>query len=1317
MQRRTHFSQRVRVAFVALSTTALVLVAGLVVARAHPLERWLSFLVVEGLEALTGERAAVGRVVVKPTRRTLSVEGLALLSRQTGEPVLAVREASVKVGLAGVLPGIEEIHVVEPVASLHLDVGGLREFRSVSGHEGGGTRSTPWRHLRVTDGRLDLAWPDGRIQVEDLDVVPLETPHACDVSVARLDVASGPIAQAARDVRLEGITLDLAHLVVPEVAVRFPQIALSGDLALSSGQPPRGTVEAVLDLAGLTPALSPGTRLEGQIRARARVSGSNGSVEVDGTVATGPVALWQAKANGQEVPIRFGALEARWRLGPEGVVEVPSWRGSWAEGTLEGHARWQPGSGGLALGLKTRGVHLEPLFRDLSVARAPWVDLGVDLDAEIAGSVAPFMLAGSFRADTEGFEVHSGPARAPGSEPILAIRRGRLEGALALDGRAIGIGLDRLALTHGSVARGSVSVGFSAQGPLTVDLAFRPANLADFGPLGGLALGGTGPLDAHLAGPFSAPVIGGEGVFRDLWVFGVPFADEIALRVESPVIEDLQFPGFEARKGQTRYGGNLAVDFRTPLSIETQVLVRDGRISDLAGMFLDLPGVEGRLDGTLELSGPPYQLDGGAELDLHDVDIVGETFPSGHASARMDAGRFTLSSLLLTRAGGRESLLARGTVGQAYAANFEVLSDGLSLETLDALQGADWKVEGPLQVMARWQGTLTEPLFSGRVALGRTRMPGGEVPGSVVTFDTEGSRIQGRARLVGEAVRATAWIDWDTVDWGVEGRFRELPVHPAWPMQGGGQPLEGWLGGSIALRGHAADPPDIEATAESVRIRWGDQVYAATTPWRFDRRGPAWSLGGLSLSGQDTEVRADIERRADGQLAGAAEGRVDLAWLSLLGSWVGRAAGRADVRASVGGTLAQPDVRVDVDLRDVLFRSPYFPSALEGGRGRITVTPEAVTLESDLTGRLGGGSLRASGWMGLEDWHPVNADFRAEIRDARVRYVEELPPMVADADLTFSGPVDGLVLGGDVRIREMLFTERIDWETWILELGERRLLATAPEEVDRYFSMDLGIVANGTGRIRNNVGDASLSADLRVVGDTGRPGLVGQVRVDPGGMVLLKERAFDVARGEISFLDPWAFDPQLDFLLEADIQSRLREYHVSYRIDGPFSAWRASAWADPALSQADVNFLLLFGATREELEGYGGLEGALAWEGMDLLGREIGEESGSIQRIGTWIRQTVPFDRVEVVTGPSMRGSRTVSSEPRLLVEWDLNQRDLTASGEFNLVQFGDRYLSIEKRLAQRFYVTGYWAGVQEDRSLPIGGAWGTEFKFRWEIE
>jgi len=46
-----------------------------------------------------------------------------------------------------------------------------------------------------------------------------------------------------------------------------------------------------------------------------------------------------------------------------------------------------------------------------------------------------------------------------------------------------------------------------------------------------------------------------------------------------------------------------------------------------------------------------------------------------------------------------------------------------------------------------------------------------------------------------------------------------------------------------------------------------------------------------------------------------------------------------------------------------------------------------------------------------------------------------------------------------------------------------------------------------------------------------------------------------------------------------------------------------------------------------------------------------------------------------------------------------------------------DWYVSAERRIAERLYVRGYAATRQEGRALPIGAAYGAEFKLRWELD
>jgi autotransporter translocation and assembly factor TamB len=355
-----------------------------------------------------------------------------------------------------------------------------------------------------------------------------------------------------------------------------------------------------------------------------------------------------------------------------------------------------------------------------------------------------------------------------------------------------------------------------------------------------------------------------------------------------------------------------------------------------------------------------------------------------------------------------------------------------------------------------------------------------------------------------------------------------------------------------------------------------------------------------------------------------------------------------------------------------------------------------------------------TGVIDAHRWSPTRYDLSATVQDARVDLVDELPPMVGDAALSLTGPADDLLLSGEVQIEDMLFADRIDWEQWTVDWRERHLddLVDQPSARDPLFALDVAVTADGTARVRNNVGDGRLEADLRVVGDDTRIGMVGEVRMQEGGRAFLHEREFDVTRGELRYVDPYSYDPLVDFVLETDVRATDRTYHITYPITGPFSDLSTNPSSDPQLPQVDINALLLFGVTTEDLERTGGAGAALALEGAGLL--FAGETSRALDRFGPDALDVFQYTRVDLVTGVSQRGALN-STEWRLLVEQNLAEPvDVTLVGEFSL---DDSYLAAERELYDNLYLNVYWSSEQRERSLDIGGAYGADFKVRWESE
>jgi hypothetical protein len=344
------------------------------------------------------------------------------------------------------------------------------------------------------------------------------------------------------------------------------------------------------------------------------------------------------------------------------------------------------------------------------------------------------------------------------------------------------------------------------------------------------------------------------------------------------------------------------------------------------------------------------------------------------------------------------------------------------------------------------------------------------------------------------------------------------------------------------------------------------------------------------------------------------------------------------------------------------------------------------------------------------------------VKNGRVQYLDDFPAASGNATLTFDGPMDELLLAGRVVVSEMVFNDRISWEDSLFQPSSDGAIGLALDEEKAWFSMDIELVADNTVRIRNNLADLVAGGTLKVVGDTSQPGLLGNIRCVPGGAVHLKEREFEVQRAELHFVDPFTYDPDVDLLLATDIRTRDENYAINYRVSGTYSDWRAETRSEPALPQADVNALLLFGMTRAELERYGGLGGALALEGGDLLASSVlftgldDPDRGGIFRIVDPLRP----ERLDLVSGVSERGSGIVTSELRLLYENELADVGLPGTMmifEQNISRSTDTYLGIEQRLARTLFARTYWGSEQVGRYMDLGGAYGFDVKVRWEID
>ena len=1287
-----------------LAAPAAFLVFALIGLRTDAVARLAAVTVETAVRASTGEELSIGRINLSYYPPEIAVEGLVLSHPPTRETILAAPALTVRLGIVDWQPVIQRVTIDRPQVALHIDADGLREFRGLPrGGSGATPREFPWRELRVTDGSFLLTTPAMTMDVGGIETMPVA--GRTDLSIGALRIRTDSLDERATAIAIPGAELGPNHIDLPSVVVEFTNGRIDGHLSADLDGVLDGDLSVHLRLPGLTTGVDPRKYVDGVVDVDVTLSGTPAAPGISGSMATQGVVIWRISSKDIPIPTRLGDTVGPWRLDGK-VAKIGPLAQEWGGGHVIVVGEVVTDTLATTAHLFGEDVSLAQILQATGGYPSPWVDFRGDVEASVSGSLKPFGLGGPFEVVGTRLDVTSGPVDNARSPVMLHVSVGRVIGDLTLDARHIVLDVNDLGFGPDTRGRARADIGFRRDGPLALDLHLDQLDLGLLQPLGNARLDGRASVDGWLGGSFQALSAHADITGTDLVVLDRAIADTFQAHLESPDLKRLQFTDVDARVARTHWRGNVELAFLPGgLFLDTQVFIPDGWVRDLTGIFVDLGGLDGRISGTTVLSGGVYDLTGEVELELAEMDLWGEKFEGGHVTGWMDAGILTLEELRVAR--GVETLLARGSIGRKWAMNMEILSDGFRLERLDHFRSGGLPVTGAVVADAGVGGSLFEMEPRGRIALRGTHYGHEPVDDSTLTFRTgQPGVLDWRGDLVGGALLADGHLGMrGEQPYDIAVALRSFPLHTFYPNGADHSRIVATVSGNVDLAGHFGDEPvpvDIDGRLDTVRASWNGHELSNPEPWVFAVHGKSVQIPTIRLKDDHaTDVTFSGTTTADGRVALHGEGNVELALARAFAPGIAEAGGIAKVKLTIDRAGDGPyAVRADAKMKNAMLRTDYFPEAFDDLSADLTATPDLYTFRT-VKAVVGGGKFTAEGTIGATDWWPNRYALDGSLAGSRIQYLEYLPPLTGNAKLRFDGPVGDLLLSGDIDIDDMAFRDRVDWESKVLSLRGRKLTDSASKERTDWFSMDLHVIARDGAHFRNNLADADASADLTIVGDTARPGMVGEIRVTPGGRMYLQDRQFEVTRGELRYVDPYSFDPDLDILLETDVKGRDQDYHVYYAITGPFSDWRTNTTADPYLSQADINTLLLFGMTREEFERYGGIGAALAAQTTDLLATQLIDRGPAL------------IDRWSLVSGVNERGSTTLSSDLRLVAEKDLF--DFSITGESNFDQ--DWYLSIERRIAQNLYASAYAVTQQEGRSLPIGAAYGAEFKYRWEFD
>ncbi|GAB4365575.1 MAG: hypothetical protein Kow00128_08250 [Deltaproteobacteria bacterium] len=461
---------------------------------------------------------------------------------------------------------------------------------------------------------------------------------------------------------------------------------------------------------------------------------------------------------------------------------------------------------------------------------------------------------------------------------------------------------------------------------------------------------------------------------------------------------------------------------------------------------------------------------------------------------------------------------------------------------------------------------------------------------------------------------------------------------------------------------------------------------------RMDPAGIRWAGGVLRAEGNPVEVSGSVSW--NGELDLRLEGTLPAATARLATDVFDRLDGTVQTHLRVTGRWDNPTLVGTGHLEGGTLSFRGYGQLFEEMRADLVLSRERIVFE-DFEGRSGGGYLDGSGEVPLRFDHGQRLYFSVDFFDMRYPYPEDLHPVV-QGHVDLFGPPKDLLISGDVEVQSALYTKSVRLEKVLLDFRRRLANVTARRrESDFRIRLDIEGVADGTIRVRNNLGEAVAKGEFKVVGDTGRVILLGSFD-GIEGTVNYRGNRYEITRLNVDFQDPLRLNPRID----ARAETKKGNVNVIVGVTGTLEKIEVEFTSDPPLSKNDIVSLLSLGVTSENLVG---TEGSLS--AAEAASIALGPYTG---RVEEEIRGIVGLDKFTIE--PSF-SSTDKSFEPRFTVGKSFGER-FSVSVSTSVGASAESSATAELQVFEHVFLQGNWESGTADTEGDIGG--DVRFRYRY---
>ena len=513
---------------------------------------------------------------------------------------------------------------------------------------------------------------------------------------------------------------------------------------------------------------------------------------------------------------------------------------------------------------------------------------------------------------------------------------------------------------------------------------------------------------------------------------------------------------------------------------------------------------------------------------------------------------------------------------------FDFTGAAIPLEAIDKIQMARLPVGGRLNLQAHGQGPLRAPELHATLRLvdlklgndvvgsfdGKVDSDGRQLSATIDSAMTSG-RLAGKVDIgLGGDYPVTAQVTAERID------FNPFLVSALHLSRMNGHSL---VDGHFDVAGFGARPETLAVETNLTRLTLDFESVKLENvgPVRLTYRRDEVRVEQANLRGTDTDFRVTGSARFAGDqvLDLRTDGAVSLTLLKGFYPQL-ESTGRAQINASVAGTMTKPRFNGKVHIDGASFRYGDFPAGLSNVAGDFNFDATRMVFDN-VAAETGGGRLAIGGTVAYGEG-PLNYVLNVRSDQVRIRYPVGMSWLVG-GNLRLSGNADAATLSGRIVVDRLLMAEGFDLGSFMVSSKEP---ATGPSTSSSFLqNLQFDIQADSSPDSRMEWTGARLLTDasLRLRGTWEHPILLGHIHLLSGEMSF-RGNTYTISRGDINFANPFRLDP----VLNVEATTTIRQYEVTLDFTGPASRLTLAYRSDPPLPSSDIIELLALGQTGEE---------------------------------------------------------------------------------------------------------------------------------------